>query len=68
MSTANLLSDRQRDRAVLWIRGATSELTARTLRSLLCNEATSGSHAFMFLARIMQKIRIRVDWGPEKMP
>ena len=30
--------------------------------------APSGKVVQLDLARIMQEIRIRVDWGPEKMP
>ncbi len=41
----------------------TEELTVPGFR----HDVLSGWHP-LFLARIMQEIRIRVDWGPEKMP
>ena len=38
---------------------------ARLTRPLF---ATAPQYSDRLLARIMQEIRIRVDWGPEKMP
>ncbi len=35
---------------------------------LVTTEAITGRKVVRTLARIMQEIRIRVDWGPEKMP
>ena len=47
-----------------------SESCSREWAALALNQCAVAmeSVAELGLARIMQEIRIRVDWGPEKMP